>query len=326
LYPKIVPLEHASKGYDTLKLVVVMATYNGAPYIDEQIRSILTGQIRPNQLIIRDDHSHDKTLELAHKLAATSTSDVEFDIRKNQTGLGAAKNFLSILNELPNDTDFVAFSDQDDIWEPWKLKRAVQFLSDEKIGEQPALYCSRQQLVDEQGQNIKLSRNFKHQPSFSNVLVENIATGCTVLINRRALNIIQEVSQPLPDIAFHDWWLNLIISGVGGKVIFDSKPGIKYRQHDANVRGGQVSLLAGLKTRIKRQIAVQLRDQIERNIKAASKVDEKFTPTNRKKLDAFRKARNSNFTQRVTYLRSASIYRQSRLDDIVMKMLLLVGA
>jgi glycosyltransferase involved in cell wall biosynthesis len=303
-----------------------MATYNGAPYIDEQIRSILAGQVRPSRLVIRDDHSHDKTLELAQKLAATSPSGVEFDIRKNKTGLGAAKNFLSILNELPDDTDFVAFSDQDDIWEPWKLKRAIQLLSDEEIGDQPALYCSRQQLVDEQGHSIKLSPNYKRQPSFSNALVENIATGCTVLINRRALSIAQALSHPLPDIGFHDWWLNLIITGVGGKVIFDSEPSIKYRQHSTNVRGARVSLLAGLNTRIKRQMSGQLRDQIERNLKAASKVGDKFTPANRKKLESFQKARHSNFTQRLNYLRSTSIYRQTRLDDLIMKILLLIRA
>lgn len=307
-----------------MKLIVVMATYNGARYIEEQTQSILAGQVRPSRLVIRDDHSHDRTLEIAQKLADTSTTDVEFDIRKNKTGLGAANNFLSMLNELPKDTDYVAFSDQDDIWEPWKLKRGIEFLSHER--DQPALYCSRQQLVDDQGNNIKLSPNYMHEPSFSNALVENIVTGCTTIINRRALNTIQELSQPLPDIAFHDWWLNLIISGVGGKVIFDSEPSIKYRQHNDNVHGARVSLLASFKTLIKRQLSGQLKDQIERNIKAASKVDGKFTPANRKKLKAFQKARSSNFTQRVSYLRSSSIYRQTWLDDVVMRMMILIGA
>ncbi|RUM94188.1 MAG: hypothetical protein DSZ28_04510 [Thiothrix sp.] len=309
-----------------MKLVVVMATYNGAPYIDEQIHSIIAGELQPSRLVIRDDRSCDKTLELAKKLAASTTSDVEFDIKKNKTSLGAARNFLSTLNEIPSDTDFVAFSDQDDIWKPWKLKRAVRFLSENQIGDQPALYCSRQQLVDEQGHSIKLSPDYSHQPSFSNVLVENIATGCTTLINRRALNIVQELSHPLPDIEFHDWWLNLIISGVGGKVIFDSKPSIKYRQHSNNVRGARTSLYTGLKMRIKRQVSGQLKNQIERNIKAAAKVDNKFTPTNRKQLEAFQKARKGNIAQRANYLRTASIYRQTRMDDLIMKILLLAGA
>ena len=309
-----------------MKLIVVMATYNGVRYIEEQTQSILAGQVRPSRLVIRDDHSHDRTLEIAQKLADTSTTDVEFDIRKNKTGLGAAKNFLSMLNELPKDTGYVAFSDQDDIWEPWKLKRGIEFLSPERVGDQPALYCSRQKLVDEQGNCIKLSPNYMHEPSFSNALVENIATGCTTIINRRALNIIQESSHPLPDIEFHDWWLNLIISGVGGKVIFDSEPGIKYRQHTSNVQGARVSLLASMKTLIKRQLSGQLKNQIERNLKAASKVDGKFTSANRKKLKAFQKARNSNFTQRVDYLRSSSIYRQTWLDDLVMRIMILIGA
>ena len=309
-----------------MKLIVVMATYNGAHYIEEQIHSILTGQVCPSQLVIRDDHSQDRTLDIAQRLADTTTTDVEFDIRKNKTGLGAANNFLSMLNELPKDTDYVAFSDQDDIWQPWKLKRAIEFLSHERVGDQPALYCSRQQLVDEEGNNIKLSPNYMHEPSFSNALVENIATGCTAMINRRALNIIQESSYPLPNVEFHDWWLNLIISGVGGEVIFDSEPGIKYRQHTSNVQGARVSLLASMKTLIKRQLSGQLKNQIERNIKAASKVDGTFTPANRKKLKAFQKARNSNFTQRVSYLRSSSIYRQTWLDDLVMRMMILIGA
>ena len=64
-----------------------MATYNGARYIEEQTQSILAGQVRPSRLVIRDDHSQDRILELAQKLADTSATDVEFDIRKNKRGV-----------------------------------------------------------------------------------------------------------------------------------------------------------------------------------------------------------------------------------------------
>ncbi|MCF6322294.1 MAG: glycosyltransferase family 2 protein [Rhizobiaceae bacterium] len=300
-----------------MSLVVVIATYNGAPYIEQQILSILGGSLVPDRLIIRDDHSNDATLDIVAQLS--KNSEVKFDIKKNPTRLGSTLNFLTMLKQIPRDVNFVALSDQDDIWEPWKLEKSMEKLA--STGDsRPALYCSRQQLVNAEGKSIKLSPANIRGPSFANALVENIVSGCTSVINRSTLNLIHDLETP--DVFFHDWWLYLIVSGCGGNVFFDSKPGIRYRQHSANIAGSPVNFFQNLKGRFRRQISGQSRELIGRNTAALLKASQILTDENNNLLNKFEQARNANLSQRMAYAYKTPLHRQTTIDSAIMRALL----
>jgi hypothetical protein len=223
---------------------------------------------------------------------------------------------------VPKDIDFVAFSDQDDIWQPWKLKRAIAHLSSISQSK-PAAYCSRQQLVDQNAQKLRLSPAHKYGPSFANALVENIMTGCTVVLNRDALNLAQK--QNIPDVKFHDWWLYLFISGVGGYVYFDPKPGILYRQHGGNVAGSPVSRVENFKARLKRQFLGQSKNLITLNLAAAAQFSPLLTAHNRQLLQDFTQARKGTMRQRISFLIQNPVYRQTKIDSAIMRLLYLLN-
>ena len=149
---------------------------------------------------------------------------------------GAMGNFFTLLAHAPSGARY-AFCDQDDVWLPNKLMRAVRTFRgyDEKM---PTLYCSRQVIVDEILARLGLSPDVPRPPSLSNALVQNIATGNTVVINEAARRVI--LATPAPANSFHDWWSYIVVTAVGGAVIFDRRPSILYRQHRLNAVGARL--------------------------------------------------------------------------------------
>jgi hypothetical protein len=145
--------------------------------------------------------------------------------------IGPAMSFMRLLSVVPDSYSYFFFADQDDYWHPQKIKTAVSELS--SYEDRPALYCSRLELVDVELNHLSYTKIPKIL-NFSNALVENIATGCTVAINFRARNILLN---HMPNrIVMHDWWMYVVISAFG-VVLYDKNSYIKYRQHGANVIG-----------------------------------------------------------------------------------------
>lgn len=221
-----------------------MSTYNGAPYLAEQIDSVL-GQSYPSlRLIVRDDGSRDGTAVLLQRWS----DDPRVNIRlRENVGLPAA--FFALLDEADPSVAAVALCDQDDVWLPDKITRAMQFLRDE---EGPAMVCARVAVVDEALRPLYLHELPHRGPSFANALVQNIALGCTVVLNRPALDLVQ--GRWPRECVMHDAWLYLVLAGVG-TVRYDVEPQVLYRQHRANSVGmgrGPVSRLTG---RVRRQLS-----------------------------------------------------------------------
>ena len=211
-----------------MKISVALCTFDGARYLEQQLESIGAQSLLPYELVACDDGSSDRTVDILNDFALRASFPVRVCINKNR--LGVAGNFYNAIQLCCG--DLFAFSDQDDVWLPHKLERAEQ-----QIGEStdPArtLYCSRLRYVNSELEDIAVS----YAPSkigFHNALAENIATGCSVVfgseIRRRFLCAAPE------NMVMHDWWAYLIASAYG-EVIFDSEPGVLYRQHGQNVTG-----------------------------------------------------------------------------------------
>ncbi len=121
---------------------------------------------------------------------------------------GFAENFRSLLTSSDVAADYFAFADQDDVWDKDKLSRAIGPVR-ETATETPALYCSRTRLVDESGQPIGFSPLFTRRPGFRNALVQSIAGGNTMVMNRAALSILAQSAQRTSPSRSPDWWTYL---------------------------------------------------------------------------------------------------------------------
>lgn len=222
-------------------VAVLLSTYNGEAYLPEQLAS-LEAQSYPHwRLLWRDDGSSDRThmlmAEFAARVGVARCQEVTVRVER----LGVLESFLLLLKTAQT-YPFIAFADQDDVWLPDKLARAMQCV--QSVPENcPTLYCGRQIIVDQVLQPLRWSPSFRSDMPFPSSLAQNIATGCTMLLNRSAARIIARTQPPANSL--HDWWSYIVVTAVGGRVFFDKVPCILYRQHGRNVVGGA---RAGMRT------------------------------------------------------------------------------
>ena len=300
-----------------MKVCVLLSTYNGERYLQEQIASV-RAQVDVNVcLIVRDDGSIDSTAELLSHFQ----NEHQLKLIPGGINLGPAISFLKLLESAPNDCQYFAFCDQDDVWQKDKLARAASALA--PFGEQvPVMYCSRLEIVDSNLQSLGLSR-VPTRIGFGNAMVENVATGCTMVLNKRARSLILS---DLPDQCdMHDWWIYLVISCFG-KVIYDPTPTIRYRQHGENAVGTSINMRSELVKRIGR--FKKRSGGVFRSAHQAGIFLEYYgvrIPVD--KADLIRKfirGKNCYFT-RLSLALSGQIWRQRRVDGIVLRILILLN-
>jgi glycosyltransferase involved in cell wall biosynthesis len=213
-----------------MRLAVLMATYNGEKYLEEQIESILSQKTKFEfDLIIRDDGSKDGTREILKKYG--QEGKIIFIEGNN---IGAAKGFISMLKQAVG-YDYYAFSDQDDVWNENKLQNGVDAI---KEVDGPALYCSNCELVDAELNSIGRNTH-RSRPSYtleSILCLASCAQGCTSVFNKELARIIQE--NEVPDVfIMHDSLVTCLCGLIGGTIIYDEEPSMKYRMHGNNVFG-----------------------------------------------------------------------------------------
>ncbi len=233
---------------------ILMATYNGERFISEQIESILNQTYKNWKLIIHDDGSNDltiKTIKSFTKKYPNKILLIEDSIR-----CGGAKENFAHLMKIAKDKfnfDYIMFSDQDDIWLPNKITISLEKMKqlESKWGSNtPLLVYTDLKIVDENLKEIYPSL-WKYQGlkpnhnSLNYLLIQNIITGCSMLINKNVLVL----SLPIPQKAVvHDWWIALVVSSFG-KLDFISTPTVLYRQHNMQVIGAKKwNLIEILKT------------------------------------------------------------------------------
>jgi hypothetical protein len=235
---------------------------------------------------------------------------------------GFVANFLSLLCDPAVRGAVYAFSDQDDIWLPDKLSRARRFLMNAPAG-QPAVYCSRTQLIDENGAAIGLSPLFKKPPSFRNALAQSIAGGCTMVLNEAARQLLLRAGADVV-CASHDWWVYLAVTAVGGTVCYDAVPSICYRVHAHNVIGENRSIAAQL-LRARMLWRGRFKSWAEWNVAALERIESAMTDENRHIFALYRASRKQALVPRLRGLRRAGIHRQTMLGNIGLAAAAVVG-
>ena len=214
------------------KIDILMATYNGEKYLVEQLDSIINQTYHNWNLLIRDDNSIDKTLEIIQNY---HKKDKRIKILKDNKGnLGIVRNFEELLKS--SESEFIMFSDQDDIWVENKLDMYLKMI--EKIKNKGFMIHSDAILFDKNKSNI-LKDTFISKKAINkgleNVFFNYFVQGATILISKEIKNFIL----PFPkEVYLHDRYIHLI-SELFFERIFINKALIYYRQHGANQIGAK---------------------------------------------------------------------------------------
>lgn len=220
---------------------ILLATYNGGRYLAEQIQSLLDQTYTRWCLKIRDDGSTDDTLSVIHQYRGKYPDKITL-IEDGEVNLGACGNFSRLLEHA--DADYTMFCDQDDVWQPNKIAVTLDKMNElvaKYDNDMPLLVYTDMYVVDENLSVISKSfwKNQAFNPkigkSLGRFLVSNVATGCTVMINKK----LRELAVPVPPEAMmHDWWVGLISVALG-KNDYVREPTMLYRQHVSNAVGAR---------------------------------------------------------------------------------------
>ncbi|MCM1466815.1 MAG: glycosyltransferase family 2 protein [Alistipes sp.] len=299
-----------------MKILVLMSVYNGERYLTEQIESILLQDMENVDLLIRDDGSEDATAEVCQKYVE-SNSRVKFIQEQN---CGAWKSFMELIRRADTTYDYYAFSDQDDVWLPEKLSRAVGILEQMTETDIPLLYgsniCPVNEALEEIHTGIELT---DFTPSFGSSLIQGITSGLTCVFNKEAL---LKVRQSEPEyMIMHDWWLYLTVSCYG-KVYYDNNAYVLYRQHGSNVYGARISRLERLKYRLKHYN--ERRKSVLRQTEEFLKCNPDMPEHNRKLAQLLCDSQRS-MKKRMEYIFNNEIKRQGFCDNMMYRVLVLFG-
>jgi glycosyltransferase involved in cell wall biosynthesis len=219
-----------------VRVSVVMATFNGAGFVAEQIGSILAQTRRPDEFVVADDGSHDETLEIVRRLLGAAPG-IDVVVLPSGGGLGVAANFERGLRAATGDV--IALSDQDDVWHPDRLSTALSAFDDAALLQhadaiivdeagRPAGYRLFEALAVGAGELEEVAAG----GAFALYLRRNLATGAATILRAG----LRDLALPVPPGWIHDEWLAMIAAAFGGVQILD-RPVIDYRQHGSNQIG-----------------------------------------------------------------------------------------
>jgi glycosyltransferase involved in cell wall biosynthesis len=288
-----------------------MGTFRGEKYLARQLLS-LEAQTHENWKVwVSDDGSDDGTLDIVKSFQVKWGADRLTLLTGPRRGF--CLNYLFLVCHPAISADYYAYCDQDDIWYPDKLARSVAWIS-AAPSDVPALYCSRTQLVDKIEKPLRLTSLYRQPPSFENALVQNIASGNTMVFNN-ALRALMRVAGENPDIVYHDWWSYIVATACGGIVHYSPRPTMNYRQHNANQIGENLSLAA----RCRRAALVmrgRLRDWVDRNTAALAALRPYMTAGALRSLDMFCAARKRRCLPRLVETYRSGVRRQTLLGNI----------
>ena len=221
------------------RVAVCLAAFNGMHYLQEQVDSIFAQKGVAITVFVSVDRSTDGTEEWFRTLQSQDARVVLLPC--GEVFGGAARNFFRLVREVDfSPFDYVAYADQDDVWLPEKLKRAV----DAMLGQGADGYSSDVVAFWESGRTRYIKKSYPQQRW--DFLFESAGPGCTFVFSRQlALDMQGVLRQNMPQslgVGLHDWFTYAFARSHGYRWIIDAFGGLHYRQHGQN----QVGVNAGL--------------------------------------------------------------------------------
>lgn len=290
-------------------VAILMATYNGQDFLIEQLESIVHQDYKKWSLWCSDDGSSDSTLKIINDFK-NKYPENSINIVKGP-GKGFCDNFLSLVKREDIKADLYAFCDQDDIWKPQKLSRALSLVADISMNI-PFVYCSRTDLIDKDGNLIGESPLFDKSPSIKNALVQSIAGGNTMLFNNSSRFLLKQIKH---NCVSHDWMTYLMVTACNGRVIYDKNSYLLYRQHGGNLIGSNNGMLAKFK-RFNYLLQGEFRKWNERNLICLNDISAYQSVEAKKIISEFALSRDNNLLMRVNRNIKMRLYRQTIMGNI----------
>lgn len=304
------------------KILILLSTYNGEKFVQEQIES-LEKQINVFiKILIRDDGSKDSTVKILKEQAAIY-KNIEIVEGNN---IGCAKSFseLLLLAQQYKEFSYYAFCDQDDYWLEDKLYVALKnIITLEAEKKQQVLYCSNLWIVNSQLENKKLKYNPNYvKISKSGSLAESYGTGCTMVFNKDVLDFY---CTHLPEhIHLHDLWIFHQVVFLG-KIFFDDNSYILYRQHGNNVVGAKNDFKSKIKSKFKSLKTLSEQHYREYEAQEILKVYKDFLLEQDKKQIEKVSRYKEKLSKRLELFFSKKIRRRNGLDNFFFKIRVLLG-
>ena len=226
-----------SGGYGALKLSVALCSYNGEKFLRPQLRSIAEQTRAPDEVVVRDDGSSDRSVEILQEFSAQAPFPVRVFV--NEVNLGSTRNFERAIADCRGEV--IALCDQDDVWTAQKLARLMEafdadsrldvVFTDAEIADgEMRLLGSR--LWDSVGFTRAERRSFNGGDAFKVLIRHNVVTGATMAFRSR----MRTRALPIPPLWVHDGWIALL-AAVSGRIAMHPEPMIHYRRHTAQQIG-----------------------------------------------------------------------------------------
>lgn len=261
------------------KVLILMATFNGEKWITEQMNSIINQCGVDITILVSDDFSSDQTVNILKK---KYVDHVEF--LNNETNFGSAgKNFMNLYQHAnANEYDYVALSDQDDIWKDNKLIKSINSINDNDVD-----FCSSYvEAFWQNGKKSVLKQNT--QITDYDFIFEGAGQGCTFVMKQDffkkfTLFFKENFISKNTNFYYHDWLIYIYARMSKHSWHHIKEPLMHYRQHNNNDTGAKVSL-SGIAARIKKIKNGWYKKQIAEALKISFLADNKF-----KKLDNLKK-------------------------------------
>lgn len=296
---------------DQPKIAVVMSTYNGAEHLKEQVDSVLKQKEVNLRLFVRDDGSKDDTVEILKNYESKNEL-----VLISGGNLGVVGSFLEALAHVPQDYEYVALCDQDDVWHTDKLKRALDVLN-AKDSSVPQVYASEYVFCDANMNPQGRSHLNQTGVDYAKMFYENMTSGNTMVFNCALLKLIVRAGRDR--VYCHDWWISLVGAALG-ELTYDDYPCLEYRRTGSNASptgsGGLNLLWYRIRTFFKG-------DGLEKTTEQLQKLNDCFgsmlTPQKRSLLDRFIKG------GRCAKAFAPIRLRQKLSEEIALRLLFIAG-
>lgn len=220
---------------------ILLPTHNGAAYLRELLDSLLDQDYPNIQITVSDDGSSDETPAILDAYATRDPLRITH-YRSGKTFGCAQTHFMHLLKQF-SDAPYIMFCDQDDVWHPDKVSKTLRIMQiTEHSTDIPVLVHTDLRVVDSDRNEIcpsfcRHSALNGNRLELNQLLVQNVVTGCTVMINK-ALSLLACRADTPEHMRMHDWWLALLASACG-KIAFLDEATIDYRQHSSNSVGAK---------------------------------------------------------------------------------------
>ncbi len=216
-----------------MKISVVIATYNGHKYLDQQLQSVLNQTLKPDEVIVCDDMSTDATVNILEEYQ--QRGELKYSI--NPTNLGVIENFKRGV-AMARPGNYISLCDQDDEWMPDKLERSAALLNTFDDPDVPCMVYTDLRLVDRDMNVInpslwnEVGQQERYHHNLQNLLFNQFVNGCSTLLNPALRNLVQTIPNNVK--FYHDDWIAVAAFALG-KAKSINEATVNYRAHGSNV-------------------------------------------------------------------------------------------